>query len=128
MEIDMHLIFAIAVVIHGIGHFFPGFIHTSELLKLPGFKTESWLLAERLSLERAVTRVLAVLWLVAVFGFFITAWAFWTKLAWWKPLAGAMVVLSVVLFIIWLNAFPINIPIQAAVGNLIVIAGLIWLN
>jgi len=71
-----------------------------------------------------------VLWLVATVGFVASAWGFWSDLAWWRPLAWAMVALSVLLFILWWKSFYTkggNIPIQANIGNIVVIAGLLWL-
>ncbi|MFX0061899.1 MAG: hypothetical protein ACFFC7_06895 [Candidatus Hermodarchaeota archaeon] len=124
--IDWGLIYAIAVVVHGIGHIL-GVIMVSELIKLKGFTNESWLLTEKLGIRGTALRALAVIWIVPIIGFLAVAWGFWFGLEWWRLLAGAMVVLSVALFVLWWNAGPKNIPIQANIGNLVVIIGMILL-
>lgn len=128
MEIDWHLIFVIAVVVHGIGHTL-GLIHTFELINLSGMPTnESWLLSGQLKLDQTTTRIISILWLVVVLGFLILAGAFWFEFSWWKILAVPMIVLSVALFAIWFNSFPINTQIGAAIGNIVIIVGLLQFN
>jgi hypothetical protein len=68
-----------------------------------------------------------MLWLVATVGFIAAAWGFWSNLLWWRPLSWTMVALSIGLFVLWWNAFTVNLPIQANIGNIIVIAGLFLL-
>ena len=125
MEIDWHLIFVIAVVAHAIGHTL-GLVHTLELVNLSGMPTnESWLLTGQLKLNRTIIQMISILWLVVVIGFFVVVGAFWFELSWWKHLAVSMVVLSVTLFMIWFNSFSINTQIGAAIGNIVVIMGLL---
>jgi hypothetical protein len=128
MEIPWNLIFVIAIVVHGIGHTL-GVIHMFDLANLSGMPTnESWLLTGQLNLGKSIIQIISVLWIVVVIGFLITAGAFWFELSWWKPLAVLMVILSVGLFGVWFNSFPINTQIGAAIGNLVVLAGFLWLN
>jgi len=128
MEIDWHLIFIIAVVAHAIGHTL-GLVHTFELVNLSGMPTnESWLLTGQLKLDRTVTRIISVLWLVVIIGFLIVAGAFWFELSWWKILSVPMIVFSVALFVMWFNSFPISTQIGAAIGNIVVIVGLLQFN
>ena len=125
MEIDWHLIFVIAVVAHAIGHTL-GLIHTLELVNLSGMPTnESWLLTGQLKLDRTIIQIISVLWLLVIIGFFVVVGAFWFESSWWKPLAASMVILSVTLFVIWFNSFPVNTQIGAAFGNIVVILGLL---
>ncbi|MFX0185132.1 MAG: hypothetical protein ACFE95_18780 [Candidatus Hodarchaeota archaeon] len=128
MEIDWYLIFVIAVVAHAIGHTL-GLLHTFEIVNLSGMPTnESWLLTGRLKLDRTIIQIISVLWLVVIIGFLIVAGAFWFELSWWKNLAVPMIVLSVALFVIWFNSFSINTQIGAAIGNIVVVVGLLQFN
>jgi hypothetical protein len=125
MEIDWDLIYVLAILVHAIGHTL-GVVHTLELANLPGMPTnESWLLTGQLKLDRSIIQIISVLWLLVVIGFLSIAGAFWFELGWWKPLGISIVVLSILLFTIWFNAFPINTQIGAAIGNIVVIVGLL---
>ena len=126
MNVDWELLYAIALVVHGLGHLLVA-IHISELYTLPNCTTKSWLLSDRLGLKKSSVQIFVVLWFIVTIGFIIGGWGFWADLNWWRPLAGVLILFSVLLFILWWNAFPPNIPIQANIGNLVVIAGLIWL-
>jgi hypothetical protein len=134
MEIDWHLIFVIAIVVHAIGHFFPGFVHTSDLINLQTIfgssapNNESWLLSGQLNLEDSITKLISVLFLITSIGFLAVAGAFWFEVSWWKMLAVPMIVLSGVLFVMWFNSFPVNIPIGAAIGNIVVLYGVLSFN
>ncbi|UCE14820.1 MAG: hypothetical protein JSV04_06465 [Candidatus Heimdallarchaeota archaeon] len=128
MEIDWNIIFVFAVVAHAIGHTL-GLIHTFELINLSGMPTnESWLLTGQLKLDQTVIRVISVLWIVVIIGFLIIAGAFWFELSWWKILAIPMIILSVTLFVVWFNSFPISTPIGAIIGNIVIFVGLFQFN
>jgi len=128
MAIDMNLIYTIVLLVHGLGHLLGVISIVGGLIKSPGFTTTSWVLTDRLGLSETIVRALGVLWLVVTVGFVASAWGFWSDLAWWRPLAWVMVVFSVVLFILWWKSFSANIPIQANIGNIVVIVGLLWLT
>ncbi|UCG01974.1 MAG: hypothetical protein JSW11_20545 [Candidatus Heimdallarchaeota archaeon] len=128
MEINWHLIFVIAVVAHGIGHTL-GLIHTFGLIHLTDIPTnESWLLSKQLKFDQTLIQIISLLWLVVVLGFLVVAGAFWFELSWWRILAVPMIILSVALFIVWFNSFPINTQIGAAIGNIVIIIGLLQFN
>ncbi|MHA1945480.1 MAG: hypothetical protein ACXAC6_04645 [Candidatus Hodarchaeales archaeon] len=128
MDINWNLIFVIAIIAHAIGHTL-GVIHTFDIVTLSGMPSnESWLLTGQLKMGQTVIRIISVLWVVVVIGFLITAGAFWFEVSWWKNLATLMVVLSIVLFTIWFNSFPINTSIGATIGNIVVIVGLLQFN
>ncbi len=126
MEIDMRLIFTIILLVHGIGHMLGVISIVGGLIKYPDFTHTSWLFSDRLGLNETIVRALGMLWLVVTAGFVAAAWGYWSDLAWWRPLTWVMVLLSVGLFVLWWNAFTSNIPIQANVGNIVIIAGLLW--
>ena len=123
--LDLNLIYAIAVGFHGAGHligiFLLGPIQTKE------FTQESWILQGKLGLSENVTRGLALLWIVATAGFLGVATGFWSGIPWWRVLGWIMVPLSVLLFILWAKSFPTNIPIQAQIGNVVTVLGLLFL-
>jgi hypothetical protein len=125
MEINMHLIFTIILLIHGIGHILGVLSIVAGLIKHPSYTPKSWLLSDRLGLSDTVVRALGMLWFVVMVGFIAAAWGFWSELAWWRPLSWGMVVLSIGVFVLWWNAFAANIPIQGNIGNIIIIAGLL---
>jgi hypothetical protein len=125
MEFNWHLIFIAAVVVHAIGHSL-GLIHTLGLIDLSGMPTnESWLLTGQLKLNQTVVRIISVLWLIVILGFLIAAGAFWFELDWWKTITIPTLVLSCTLFLVWFNSFPVNTQVGAAIGNIVVIVGLI---
>lgn len=129
MEINLlslNFIYTIILLVHGIGHLLGVISIVGRFIKSPKFTFKSWLLSDRLGLSEAIVRALGMLWLVTTVGFIATAWGFWSNLQWWRPLSWAMVLLSIGLFVLWWNAFTVNLPIQANIGNVIVIAGLLW--
>ena len=128
MEINLHLIFTIVLLVHGVGHLLGVISIVGGLIKSSGFTTTSWVLTDRLGLSETIVRALGMLWLVATTGFIAAAWGFWSDMEWWRSLTWVMVVLSVGLLVLWWNAFTINIPIQANIGNIVVIVGLLWLT
>ena len=125
MEVNWHLIFVIAVVVHAIGHSL-GLVHTLDILNLSGLPTnESWLLTGQLKLNQTSVRIISLLWLVVILGFLIAAGAFWFELSWWKTLSVPTVVLSFILFLVWFNSFPISTHLGATIGNVVLILGLL---
>ena len=125
MEVDMHLIFTIVLLVHGIGHVIGVLSIVAGLIKHPSYTTKSWLLSDRLGLSDTIVRALGMLWLVVMVGFVAAAWGFWSGLAWWRPLSWIMLVLSIGVLVLWWNAFTANIPIQANIGNIVILAGLL---
>jgi len=130
MEINLlslNFIYTIVLLVHGIGHLLGVISIVGRFIKSPKFTSNSWLLSDRLRLSEEIVRALGMFWIVATVGFIAAAWGFWSGLFWWRSLAWIMVVLSIVLFVLWWNAFTVNLPIQANIGNIIVIAGLLFL-
>ena len=128
MELNWNLIFVIIIIIHAIGHFFPGFVHTFELIKLSFLPSnDSWLLNNQLSMEKSTTKLLSILFLVLSIGFFAIAGLFWMdpQNNLWKFISIPLVLISLFLFIAWWSSFTINIPIGAMIGNIILIYGII---
>lgn len=122
MKIDWTQIYLIIIIIHAIGHLFPGFIHTFEVFQM-GFmpSNESWLLNTQLGLSKSVTRWVSVLFLVESIGFFVVAWMYHTGNELWKILAIPLVIISLFLFVAWFSSFIVNIPIASILGNAVII-------
>ncbi|MHA2059407.1 MAG: hypothetical protein ACW976_01325 [Candidatus Ranarchaeia archaeon] len=124
MKLDLRLLYTLAVLVHGLGHaigiFFLG------LFPAQGFTTTSWILTDMLALPDVMVMGLASLWLVAMVGFLVVVWGFWTNKTWWKSATGLMVVFSILLFILWWFSFPANVPLQAQIGNAIAILGIFY--
>jgi hypothetical protein len=125
MELRMILVAIIAI--HGIGHAL-GPLVTFGVVRSEGFSSTSWLLGDTLQLGAGVQKGLSLLWIVALVGFAAAAYALWSSLGWWRALSWVSVALSVTLFATWWNAFPGNVPIQANLGNVAIVAGLMLLR
>ena len=67
MDQNIKILFAIVIAIHGIGHLI-GITFLSESINFQGFKNDSWLLTEQLGLNKILTQVLALLWLIVAVG------------------------------------------------------------
>ena len=131
MNIDWRLVFLLVIIIHAIGHLFPGFLHTFDIISMQKIfgpsapSNESWLLSGQLKLDSSLTKMISVLFLLCAIGFMVVAGAFWLELDWWKMLAVPLIVVSFGLFISWFTAFSINIPIGSFIGNFVIIYGIL---
>ena len=122
-EMNIRLILAIAIAVHGIGHILGVLTIPMGMLKESGFTQSSWL-TDRLGLNTTMVRGLGLLWLVATVLFPLAAYGYFYDLAWWQTTVKISVALSVALFLGWWDAFPANIPIQANLGNVATLAAL----
>lgn len=124
---EMKIILVAIIALHGIGHAL-GPLVTFGFVNSEGFSSKSWLLSDRLQLGANVQKGLSLLWIVALVGFAASAYALWNGLGWWRVLAWVSVAISVTLFATWWNAFPGNLPMQANLGNVTIVAGLMLLR
>jgi hypothetical protein len=133
----MRIVIAVLLVIHGLitasqaaGSFKPtgGVPNPSWLSWWPTPLGQSWILA-RVGAERSVLGFLAgLLWVIAaacIIGAALGLLGFIVPTAWWRPLAGAGAIISLVLFMVY--AHPLYaVGIGADVAILLVLLWLKW--
>ena len=124
---NTRLILTIIIAAHGIGHILGLIIIPLGMLKETGFNHTSWLLSDKLGLNTNTVKAIGVLWVAAVAAFLAAAYGYYYDLAWWHNAVKLSVALSVALFIGWWDAFPVNVPLQANLGNLLALLTL-YLN
>ncbi len=122
----MRLIFTVVLAVHGIGHLLGVISIVGGLIKSPDYTSNSWLLTDRFGLSETLVRALGLLWIVPTMGFITAAFGYWSDLEWWRSITWVMVAISLGVIVVWWNAFTSNIPIQANIGNVVAIVGLLW--
>ncbi|MFC1803067.1 hypothetical protein ACFL0D_03765 [Thermoproteota archaeon] len=117
---DNKLLFVIALTAHGIGHV----IGLMTFLDLWGMSVRSSIL-ESMGLNQGLIKVLNFIWVIPFIAFIASAWGVWTGVAWWETTGWIGTVISVLYFVVYWNSFPLNIPIQANIGNIVALLGLL---
>jgi hypothetical protein len=117
---DNKLLFIIALAAHGIGHVIGLMTH----LELWGMSVKSSLL-ESLGLNQGLVKGIHFIWIVPFIAFIASAWGVWTGVTWWETTGWIGTVISVIYFVLYWNSFPPNMPIQANIGNIVALAGLL---
>jgi hypothetical protein len=105
---------------HGIGHV----IGLMTFLDLWGMSVRSSIL-DSMGLDQGLIKVLSFIWIIPFIAFIASAWGVWTGIAWWETAGWVGTMFSVVYFVLFWNSFPSNIPIQANIGNVVALAGLL---
>jgi hypothetical protein len=105
---------------HGIGHVL-GWMPAWRITTFEGLSSRSWLLSDLLGdgLTRAIG---GALWLAPTIGFVAAAGGFFADQSWWRPLATASAVASLVAIVLFWEALPLGSRVGAVVVNLAVIA------
>jgi hypothetical protein len=105
---------------HGIGHVIGLMTH----LELWGMSVKSSLL-ESLGLNQVLVKGIHFIWIVPFIAIIASAWGVWTGVTWWETTGWIGTIISVIYFVLYWNSFPPNMPIQANIGNIVALAGLL---
>lgn len=117
---DNKLLFVIALGAHGLGHVIGIMTH----LDLWGMSVRSSIL-ESIGLNQGLLKTLNFVWIVPFVAFIASAWGLWIGATWWEPIGWIGTAFSVLYFVVFWNSFPSNIPIQANIGNVVALLGLL---
>jgi hypothetical protein len=117
---DNRLLFAIALAAHGIGHV----IGLMTFLDLWGMSARSSIL-ESIGLNQGLVKGLNFIWVIPFITFIASAWGVWNGAAWWETTGWIGTVSSVLYFVLYWNSFPPNMPMQANIGNIVALIGLL---
>lgn len=118
-----HLIFALALLAHGIGHVL--FVANAWGYWTVGAGRGA-LLAQALHLGQPVERLLGLLWLLPLAGFTLGAWAFYTQAAGWPLWLLVSAALSAALIVAGWGSINVSSALFALLFNLIVVAVALW--
>ncbi len=117
---DYKQLYVIALAMHGIGHIIGGMV----FLDLWGMSVRSSIL-DSMGLGQGLIKALSFLWVIPFLAFITSAWGVWTGAIWWETSGWVGTVGSLIYFVLYWNSFPSNIPIQANIGNIVALAGLL---
>jgi hypothetical protein len=117
---DNKLLFVIALSAHGLGHV----IGIMTYLDMWGMSVRSSIL-ESFGLNQELVKGLNFIWIIPFITFIASAWGLWTRVTWWETTGWIGTVFSVLYFVVYWNSFPQNIPIQANIGNIVALVGLL---
>ena len=119
---NIRLLFTIAMAVHGIGHF----IGLAVFLNLGGMSVRSSIL-DSMGLNQRLIMTMSFIWIIPFIAFIAVAWGVWTGATWWNSVAWGGTAVSVIYFIFYWGSFPSNVPIQANIGNIVALVGLLGL-
>ena len=117
---DIKLLYIIALAVHGIGHA----LGLTTFLDLGGMSVRSSIL-DSIGLDKGLIRALSLIWVIPFIAFIASAWGVWTGAAWWNTAAWVGTIISVTYLLLFWKSFPSNIPLQANIGNVVALAGLL---
>jgi hypothetical protein len=126
----VRIILVLVLIAHGLGHTL-GLFPTVGLGKAASWSDQSWLFTSLLG--EALTRWIGVVvWLLATGGFIVVGLGLLgtaTPLPWWRSLAMAAAIISLVGIVLYPHAFPglLN-TVGALVVDIIVLVALFWLH
>jgi hypothetical protein len=117
---DYKQLFIVALAMHGIGHV----IGVIVFLELWEMSVRSSIL-DSMGLGQGLIKALSFIWIIPFLAFIASAWGVWTGAIWWETIGWVGTVVSIIYFVLYWNSFPSNIPIQANIGNIVALAGLL---
>lgn len=113
------LIIALVLILHGIGHTM-GFFASWTSVPM-GFRDQPWIFSGDIIMSSDVGRAFGLLWLVALIGFVGSGLGLLFNYDWWKSLAIASSVISLIVIIPWWNTVATGAQIAAVLVDVIVI-------
>ena len=119
---NIKLIYTLAMAVHGVGHV----IGLMIFLNFGGMSVRSSIL-DSMGLNQGLIRTLSLIWIIPFVTFIAVAWGVWIRATWWNTLGWGGTAISVIYLILYWNSFPSNIPIQANIGNVVALVGLLGL-
>lgn len=111
---------AIALIMNGIGHVV--FFFAAWTAVPMGFLDNPWILPGAFTVQSAVGKLSALLWLIAMAGFVVAGIGLLARKAWWPSLAVVAAVISLVVIIPWWNTIDSSTRFWAALADIVVIA------
>lgn len=123
MEAALKYIVAVVIIAHGIGHVM-GFLAAWTDVPM-GFTDSPWVLSQDVSVQGPVGRAFGLLWLVALIGFAGAGLGLLAGQDWWRWLAVAASVVSIVVILPWWNTVNPSARTWALLVDLIVLVALV---
>ena len=116
----IRIIVALVLIAHGIGHSM-GVLGAWTTIP-SGLTNRSWLFSSGVLVDSATGRVWSLLWLAALVVTTAGGLGLLLQQDWWRTVAVAGAILSLVAIVPWLAAMPLGSAIGAVVVDLLVLA------
>lgn len=117
-----NILLAIPLLMHGLAHI-SGLLASWTSLDV-GYADNPWLFSQGVYLQSLTGRIFGLLWLAAMIGLVGSALGLVFRQEWWRALAVASAVLSLVVILPWWNTVPPGAKI-GAIFNLLVLAAML---
>jgi hypothetical protein len=111
------------LIAHGIGHSM-GLLAAWTTIP-SGLTGRPWVLGESIAIDSAVGRAFSLLWLVAMIGTVGAGLGLLFGQEWWRPLAVAAGVISLIAIVPWINTMPLGSAIGAVAVDVILLVCLL---
>jgi hypothetical protein len=105
---------------HGIGHVM-GWLPALGIARIEGGSIRSWLLTDLIG-DGVSRAVCGAIWLAPTIGFVVAAGGLFGDTTWWRPVAVASAIVSVVAIALFWEALPVFSRVGALAVNLAVVA------
>jgi hypothetical protein len=119
----LKIVIAIVLLMHGVGHIMGIFAAWTTVPM--GFSNNSWILSGSVTITSPIGRAFSLLWLAATLITVAAGWGLLTNQEWWRPLAIAGAILSLVVFIPWATVAPSGSVVGAIAVDVLVLIALL---
>lgn len=124
MNPDLFKLVAAGVVgAHGIGHVM-GWLPAWGIARIDGVSSRSWLLTTLLG-DGPTRAIAGLIWLAPTIGFLVAAGGFFAEQDWWRPVATASAIVSLLAIALFWEALPVGSRIGAVAVDLVVIGAVV---